>query len=139
MNPLDTIIRGMRILLGLPLNDELISPMQPQSPPQNKQSFDRLSYYLPTGGQTATGTTPISGKTAAISRELLSQIPMGTLIQLPNGQVVRIEDLTAPHIKNTLDLYYSNPNEALYPEQGLMRNVPYQTVGRDTTGLKYNY
>ncbi len=111
----------------------------PTPTPTPQSSFGRLSYYLPTGNQTATGTNPVSGYTAAVSPNLAKQIPMGTLIRLPNGQVVRVEDLTAQTIKDTLDLFYSNAGAANYPEQGLMRNVPYETIGRDTSGLRYNY
>lgn len=109
----------------------------PPSPTPQLQ-FGRVSYYLPTGNQTATGTTPQSGYTAAISRQLLGDIPMGTLIQLPNGQVVRVEDVTAEDILNTLDIYYNSSDEVQYPQGGLMRDVPYETIGRDLTGLLYN-
>jgi 3D (Asp-Asp-Asp) domain-containing protein len=113
----------------------IAAPAQPQ--PQPSQ-FDRLTYYLPTGNPTSTGTTPRSGYTAAISRQLLGDIPMGTLIQLPNGQVVRVEDVTDDDILGTLDIFYNNPQEATYP-QGMERNVPFNIVGRDTEGLKYNF
>jgi 3D (Asp-Asp-Asp) domain-containing protein len=111
----------------------------PTPTPTSQPQFGRVSYYLPTGGLTATGTTPVSGYSAAISRQLLGDIPMGSLIKLPNGNVVRVEDLTNEDIKDTLDLFYSTNDEATFPEKGLMRDVPYSVVGRDTTGMKYNY
>jgi 3D (Asp-Asp-Asp) domain-containing protein len=119
--------------------DEYTPKPSPTPSPTPQPNFGRLSYYLPTGNQTATGTTPVSGYSAAISRELLPQIPMGTLIKLPNGRIVRVEDLTGQDIKNTLDLFYSSREQANYPEQGLMQNVPYENVGRDISGLKYNF
>lgn len=153
MNPLQAILEyAKKQILGMQLkNHPLISPLpdNPSQPsptpspmPTPMPQFGRVSYYLPTGGQTATGTDPVSGYTAAVSRQMLPQVPMGSLIKLPNGKVVRVEDLTADDILSTLDLYYGSQEEyqnAGYPGKGLERNVPYQIVGRDTTGLKYNY
>ena len=114
------------------------SPSRPTPTPVPQSAVDRLTYYLPTGNLTSTGTTPKGGYTAAISPDLEKSIPFGSLIKLPNGQTVRVEDRTNKRLKSTLDIYYPNKEVATYP-QGMANKVPYQIVGRDVTGLKYNY
>lgn len=115
------------------------TPTAAPTPTQTAKSvFDRVTYYLPTGNKTASGTVPKSGYTAAISPELFNKIPMGSLIKLPNGTTVRVEDKTNPRLKGTLDLFYDNKESAKYPN-GMERNVGYEVVGRDTSGLQYNY
>jgi len=114
---------------------EGLSPSLPTSTPTPEQTFGRVTYYLPTGNLTATGTTPVPDYTAAISRELKEKIPMGSIIELPDGSKYRIEDFTASKIKNTLDLFRKEPKKG----EGLKTNVPFKIVGRDTTGLKYNF
>ena len=111
----------------------LISPM-PQGGLQAHNifpggNFGRISQYGATGNNTATGTIPMPNRTAAISPDLLSSIPFGSLVKVGN-QTYRIEDLTHPRIKNTLDVFSASPS-------GLQRNVPYQITGKDYSGLKY--
>lgn len=105
---------------------------------KNLQKFGRVTYYK-TGDLTTTGTKPKAGYTAAISRDLLNTVPMGSIIELENGHRYRVEDRTADKykgvpIRSTLDVFETNPAKG----QGLDRNVPYKIVGKDTSGLKYN-
>ena len=125
-------------LLNQP-KQQLIDP-SPTRPVQSATAttIDRLTYYLPTGKLTSTGTQPRGGYTAAISPDLEKSIPFGSLVKLPNGQTVRVEDRTNKRLKSTLDIYYPNKEVATYP-LGMENNVPYQIVGRDISGLKYNY
>jgi len=92
--------------------------------------FGRVSQYGATGNLTATGTTPEAGRTAAVSPDLLELLPYGTLIQLPDGSIYRVEDRTADSISSTLDVFSEDP-------RGLQRNVPYSVVGKDMEGLRY--
>lgn len=92
-------------------------------------TFGRISQYGPTGNNTATGTIPMPNRTAAVSPDILSSVPYGSLVRVGN-QTYRIEDLTAPEIKNTLDVFSNSPS-------GLQRNIPYQIIGKDFSGLKY--
>jgi 3D (Asp-Asp-Asp) domain-containing protein len=109
----------------------------PQQSPQSN-TVPRMTYYLPTGNPTASGTTPQSGYTMAVSRELLKDIPMGTLIKLADGTIRRVEDVTDSDIKNTFDLFFSTQEEGMAATNGLSTDVPYETVGRDLSGLLYN-
>lgn len=120
-------------IMGQQHQPSLVSPM-PQGGLQAHNSFPggsfgRISQYGATGNNTATGTIPMPGRTAAVSPDLLSQIPFGSLVKVGN-QTYRIEDLTNPRIKNTLDVFSATPS-------GLQRNIPYEIVGRDYSGLKY--
>ena len=61
---------------------DLISPVvhsdifdKPIPTPTPKSLFKRVTYYLPTGNNTASGTKPKSGYTAAISPDLFNKIP----------------------------------------------------------------
>ncbi len=124
------------------LNSQNKSPIDPlissSNDPMPQPTINRLTYYLPTGNLTATGTQPKGGYTAAISPDLEKSIPFGSLIKLPNGQTVRVEDRTSRALKSTLDIFYPNKDVATYPA-GMETNVPYQIVGRDIGGLKYNF
>ena len=134
-----------KILTGTPA--PTVAPTTTPIPtPTPHTQFGRVTYYQKTGNLTSTGTVPKPNYTAAISRELKKVVPMGSIIELPDGTRFRIEDLTAEEIENketgertpirdTLDLFRDQPGEG----EGLQRNVPYKVVGRDTAGLKYNY
>lgn len=132
MNPLELIA----LLLGikqLSIPRPLVSP-EPKSGLESynilgEGNLGRITQYGPTGNLTATGTIPYPGRTAAISPDLLSVIPFGSLVKIQN-QVYRIEDLTHPRIKNTLDIFSNSP-------VGLQKDIPYQIIGRDYAGLKY--
>ena len=125
-----------KILTGTPAPTATPTPTTTPIPtPTPHTQFGRVTYYKPTGGLTSTGTVPKPNYTAAISRELKNVIPMGSIVELPNGSRFRVEDLTNERIRDTLDLFREQPEEG----EGLQTNFPYKIVGRDTAGLKYNY
>lgn len=149
---------GEGLLNALRNKPEIISPLADGLAAQKnlmsnlyepRDRFDRVTYYTPRETPaynidgveqmlTRTGTTPQPGYTAAVSPNLLKEqggsLQMGNLVQL-GGRTYRIEDVTNESIKNTLDIY----RDKNYRGVGLKRNVPYEVVGRNTEGLKYNY
>jgi len=141
--PADRMREKFQRIISGGVTTEPIATTQPTATPTPTQrnTFGRVTYYLPTGNLTATGTVPTPNYTAAISRELKKLVPMGSIIELPDGKRFRIEDLTAEADKlgkpilNTLDLFREQPE----PGEGLRTNVPYRIIGRDISGMKYNY
>lgn len=148
MSFLDTLLQLLN-----PKPQETIYPVirQKQQEIQNyvsnqpQEKFSRMTYYTPVetpsyNGQmlTATGTNPVPGYTAAISPNMLKSRggarQMGDIVEV-NGKLYRIEDLTNESILDTLDIY-QNPD---YTGSGLLKDVPYKFVKRDTSGLRYNY
>ena len=129
--------------LPTPVPTPSVTPVPLPTPPVSpkivpRSLFKRVTYYLPTGSSTATGTTPKSGYTAAVSPDMLDRVPMGSLIKLPNGKIIRVEDKTNKRLKDTLDIFYNTKDEAVYPK-GMERDVAIEIIGRDTSGMKYNY
>jgi len=121
-----------------PLPDEMMRNLTPTPTPAPRLPFKRVTYYLPTGSPTATGTEPRSGYTAAISPDLLGSLKMGDIITLKNGIKVRVEDKTNKRLKNTLDIFYNDKQSAKYPN-GMDTDVDFDVTGHDTSDMKYNY
>lgn len=98
----------------------------------------RLTYYLPTGNLTATGTVPKNAYTLAVSPDMEKVASQGSVLQFPNGFTGRVEDRTNSRLRDTVDVFYDTPQQATYPS-GMQRDVPFKILRYDPKGLKYNF
>lgn len=117
---------------------ELMPASTPTPTPQPSGTFARATHYQPTGNPTSTGTIPQPGRTAAVSPDMLDQVPYGTLVLMPDGIIYRVEDRTADDLTGTIDIFGEQPLVDQFP-YGKSENVPFTIIGKDTEGLKYNY
>lgn len=141
---LDEIIEFIRRVLGgwnkpAANQSQMPTPIptptaSPTPTPYPEYIIPEVTYYLPTGNLTATGTEPRENWTLAVTRDLEKDFPMGTIVEFPNGQRYRIEDRTAPNLVGRFDVFSPTPQK-----WGKKSSVKVKKIGKDTSGLKYNY
>jgi 3D (Asp-Asp-Asp) domain-containing protein len=116
-----------------------VTPTPTPTPKEEPKTYaERLTYYLPTGAKTATGTTPKNGYTLAVSPDMEKVASQGSVLRFDNGFEGRVEDRTNKRLKGTVDVYYDSKEQATYPK-GMEKNVPFKILRYDPSGLKYNY
>ncbi len=77
----------------------------------------KITYYLPTGNQTASGTTPTAGRTIAVDPDV---IPIGTRVII-NGHEYIAEDTGPAVTGHVIDIFVDSESDI--PAQGVHHNV----------------